>query len=253
MIFKRVLITVLILFCAFFIFSCASKTEEDESKLVDLTTDAGNAKEDTTDESSETKDLTLGEIQDGVYTNDYFNFKIILPSNWFDLDEEQRNLMQDIGKEAIAKDDAVKKKALELASQNTLSLFTLYEMDPLEAQDYNPSFSMVAEKLSGLSNILINTPEQYFEILKTNLTDTIEVDGIPIEYTFIDIENITLSGKEFSVMRLEASVYDGALIINQDYYATKADKYMISAILTYKTSEQKLQLETAMQSIAFNE
>jgi len=221
-----------------------------------ITTDIVKTEENTTENSTQmtnTKELTLGEINDDVYTNEYFNFKITLPTGWYSLSEEQRKSVHDAGAEIITQDDEVKKEYYDLSMQNSLSLFILYEKNPVEATSYNPSISMVAEKLPTLTQVFITSGEQYLESIKSQLSEVKEMNGIPLEYNFVSPENITLGNKDFSVLHIEASLNNGQLIIFQDYYATKVDNYMLGIVTSYLSGEQKYQLENSLQSITFNE
>src|SRR5262249_28813352 len=109
-----------------------------------------------------------GRVVDGVYANQYFGFRYALPLGWTMHGEETQKVLMETGKEVLAGDDEVKKRAMEAASQRTFQLLTVFEFPLGTPNKTNRGIQVFAENVKFAPGI--QTGKDYLEVLEKNLS-----------------------------------------------------------------------------------
>ncbi len=105
------------------------------------------------------KKFDYGEIENGIYSNKFFDMKMILPDKWiFQSNKEISELMKS-GEKLITGNDEKLKSMLKAAKITTANLFAGFKYEKGAPVDFNPSILLVAENLK--SNPGIKTGEDY--------------------------------------------------------------------------------------------
>ncbi|CAH1224228.1 hypothetical protein PAECIP111893_05103 [Paenibacillus plantiphilus] len=189
-------------------------------------------------ESSKEKEVDLGKVESGTYTNEYFGISLKLPEAWIVQDAETINELNEAGKEVIAGDDEEKKKDLDIAEQKTLNLLTISK-EPLGSDEANPNLFILAEKVSLLQGI--KTSGDYLAALQKMLTDS------QLPYTFGESSTVKIGGKEFEV--IEATLDAGEIVVSQKYYSALVDGYALSLAATYFDEASKAEMDKIIADI----
>lgn len=206
--------------------------------------EAGESKETSAEASTDedkTKNVELGTTEKGSYTNDYFGVSLKFPETWEFQDAAGMNELTNASSEAIAGDDATKKKQMELSMQKTLNLLMASEL-PLGGQEVGPSAMAIAEKVSLLQGI--RNGKDYLEATKKFMQDS----QFPYEYD--DITTETIGGKEMDLMKITMDAGNGTTI-TQEYYSTILEGYAFNFIFTYLDDKSKATIDEIKQSVQF--
>lgn len=231
-----------------------AKSNEPAAAETTAGADAGTAKTDDSDKSDKseassedsketdnTSKVELGTTQKGSYTNDYFGVSLKFPEAWEFQDAEGMNQLTSASSEAIAGDDAVKKKQMELSQTKTLNLLMASQY-PLDGGKVGPSAMAIAEKVSLLQGI--RTGEDYLKATKKFMEDS----NFP--YTYKDFTTETIGGKEMDLMQITTDAGDGTTI-TQDYYSTIIEGYAFNFIFTYVDEKSKSEIDSIKKSVQF--
>ncbi|MDQ0171187.1 hypothetical protein [Paenibacillus tundrae] len=212
-----------------------SSAKEDSENTENTETAAETATEDNT------QNVELGTTEKGSYNNDYFGVSLKFPEEWEFQDAAGMNQLTSASSEAIAGDDATKKKQLELSQEKTLNLLMASEL-PLGGQQLGPSAMAIAEKVSLLQGI--RTGKDYLEATK----EFMQASQFPYDYK--DITTETIGGKEMDLMQITMDAGDGTTI-TQDYYSAIIEGYAFNFIFTYLDDESKASIDTIKKSVQF--
>ncbi|MDR6723383.1 hypothetical protein J2W91_001835 [Paenibacillus amylolyticus] len=212
-----------------------SAAKEDTENTENTETATETATEDNT------QNVELGKTEKGSYNNDYFGVSLKFPEEWEFQDAAGMNQLTSASSEAIAGDDATKKKQLELSQEKTLNLLMASEL-PLGGQQVGPSAMAIAEKVSLLQGI--RTGKDYLEATK----EFMQASQFPYDYK--DITTETIGGKEMDLMQITMDAGDGTTI-TQDYYSAIIEGYAFNFIFTYLDDESKASIDTIKKSVQF--
>ena len=190
------------------------------------------------------KSFDYGTVENNVYSNTYFKFKMDVPDQWFVQSKEQNEQLMEMGKKAIAGDDKSMKAALNASDVNVANLLTVFKYELGSAVDYNPSYMFIAENVMKAPGV--KTGSDYFfnarKIMKQSQTPYKHIDE---EYSMKNI-----GGKDFYVMNTEIE-YMG-ISIYQVYYSRVDNGFALNLIISYSTDDEKDELEKIVGSISFD-
>jgi hypothetical protein len=108
-----------------------------------------------------------GGVVDGVYANRYFGFRYVLPQGWTVHGEETQKVLRETGREIVAGDDELKKRAMDAASKRTFSLLTVFEYPLGTPNKTNRGVQIFAENVAFAPGI--QTGKDYLQLLEKNL------------------------------------------------------------------------------------
>jgi len=176
----------------------------------------------------------------GVFTNEYFGLTLPIPDGWFVASEESEKAIRDAGTAAVVGDDATLKAAVEASKKTTFQLLTLSEFEMGAAVEFNPSLTLMAERVSHVPGIKSGKDFLFHAakmLLQTQLPYKLMKEAYPTK----------LGDQEW--YRADF-VFDQALMsIEQSYFAAKHRDYVLVVILSAATKEQMVVLERIADSI----
>lgn len=170
-------------------------------------------------------EVTRGVIDGNVYTSDFSGITFTKPDNWSYYTDEQLAELVNIGVEQLEADNLTK-ALTEVAS--------VYDMC---ASDVTGSSVMVCYENTDMTLTKGKTPEEYMELLQKQLKEMQST----LDYTFGEIETVTLGGEEYTKLTAYAST--GGVEMTQYYYSRYVGKYMASIIITDTVGTQVEDIE----------
>jgi len=184
-----------------------------------------------------------GSVENGIYENEYFDFKINLPEDWVVQSKEQIDNLKNSGKDIVAGDDEKMKAILKASEVNSANLLVAFQHELGAAVEYNPNIMIIAENVKNSPGI--KNGSDYLIQAKKLLQQT------QIKYDFIseDFEKEKISSVEFYKMETHMS-YMG-LEIKQTYYSTVLKGFSFNIIISYVSDDQKEVLLNTLNSLKF--
>ena len=192
-------------------------------------------------EASTNKVISMGEMNDHTYTNDYFGLEFSLPQSWTILTEDEIEIITQAGAELVADGNEELEEELELSEVKTLNLVYSYKHDLSYAEAFNPSISCIAENL-GLAGVVIRSGEDYLD----QVVALFEEAGMPV--TVNDIAKEKLDSVEFDVLNV---TIDYGIAVYQKYYSTVMDGYALNFIISYTSEDELAEFDSILETVTF--
>ncbi len=98
-------------------------------------------------------DFDYGHVENGIYSNTYFDVSINLPQNWVVQSQEQTDKMVEQGSDLIAGEDENMKTVLKASEVNVANLLSAFQYEYGSAVDYNPSIVINSENIKNFPGI----------------------------------------------------------------------------------------------------
>ena len=189
------------------------------------------------------KNFDYGKIENGVYTNDYFDFNIPVPQSWDVRNDEQVKQLQKKGSGLISGNNKELEAKIDEADVNTIVLLTVFKnKDDTAANKFNPSFIILCENLQGSPDI--KKGKDYLDHAKYLMQQS----KMPYQFT-PEYFTEKIGNKEFD--RMDA-VLDGQMGgIQQSYYSIIDKGYALSIIISFVDADQKTDLKEIINKIKF--
>ena len=189
------------------------------------------------------KNFDYGKIENGVYTNDYFDFNIPVPQNWDVRNDEQVQQLQKKGSGLISGNNKELEAKIDEADVNTIVLLTVFKnKEDTTAVKFNPSFILLCENLQGSPDI--KKGKDYLDHAKYLMQQS----KMPYQFT-PEYFTEKVGNKEFD--RMDA-VLDGQMGgIQQSYYSIIDKDYALSIIISFVDHDQKTELKGIINKIKF--
>jgi hypothetical protein len=188
------------------------------------------------------KNFDYGKIENGVYTNNYFNFEIPVPSNWAVQNKEQVKQLQKTGEELVSGNNKELGAKIKAADVRTAILLTVFKNNTDAVTDkFNSSFIILSENLGGMP---IKKGSDYLAHAKGIMQQS------NMSYQFApDYASEKVGNKEFD--RMDVSLNDQAGNVQQSYYSIINKDFALSIIISYADAEQKTELKDIINKIKF--
>lgn len=171
-----------------------------------------------------------GTVNDGVYDNTFFKFKLPINPDWYILDKNETKNIYKQGNKIVAGDNESLKEQLEASQVNLAKLFTAFKDQPGFSLTFNPSIIINAENVKKIPRI--KGASDYFAQAKELMSkSTMKITYLEEKY---DIE---IGSQDFGLLRTLNTT--GDIAITQDYYATVKNDFVLLIILSYDTEETK--------------
>lgn len=193
--------------------------------------------------NSQPDNFDYGHVENGIYLNDYFNFKIKLPVDWVVQSKEQTENLANTGKKLIAGDNDNMKAAIKASEINTAYLLSVFQYELGSAVEYNSNIMIVAESLKNAPGIK-NGSDYLFQSRRI-----LEQGQFKYDYLSEKFESEKIDEIEF--YKMDAYVNYMGLEIKQIYYSTVYKGFSLSVILSYISDEQKEILLNSLNSMTF--
>jgi len=189
------------------------------------------------------KNFDYGKIENGVYTNDYFDFNIPVPQNWDVRNDEQVQQLQKKGSGLISGNNKELEAKIDEADVNTVVLLTVFKnKEDTTAVKFNPSVILLCENLQGSPDI--KKGKDYLDHAKYLMQQS----KMPYQFT-PEYFTEKVGNKEFD--RMDA-VLDGQMGgIQQSYYSIIDKGYALSIIISFVDADQKIELKGIINKIKF--
>jgi hypothetical protein len=189
------------------------------------------------------KNFDYGKIENGVYTNDYFDFNNPIPQSWDARNDEQVQQLQKKGSGLISGNNKELEAKIDEADVNTIVLLTVFKnKDDTAANKFNPSFIILCENLQGSPDI--KRGKDYLDHAKYLMQQS----KMPYQFT-PEYFTEKVGNKEFD--RMDA-VLDGQMGgIQQSYYSIIDKDYAFSIIISFVDADQKTELKGIINKIKF--
>ena len=201
-----------------------NSASDSSSRIVKDDDDEDDEKsDDKEDEKSDDKDeeksgsFTRGKVEDNVYSNKFSGLTFEIPDGWTTLSDEEISDTMSAGLEAGG----------SRMDTDTLLSTTTYDC-MASNMSTGESFTFFFEDVSAYSGSM--TIDDYIDAAK--LTTAYSMPGMNIDW-HVDGEKDTLCGVEFDVFSMEVELEDYGISVNQDYYVTEKNGYMV--IITYSS------------------
>ena len=184
-----------------------------------------------------------GKVENNIYTNSFFDFKVTLPPQWVVQSQEQTEHLVEKGTDFIVGDNDNLKAVIKASEINSAYLLTVFQYEVASAVDYNPSIMLVAENLKLAPGIKTGSDYLFHtrKLLKQTQMQYNNIDG--------DFEKVMIDNQEFYKMNLD--INHMGLNIKQSYYSTILNGFSVNAVISFVTEAQKDELDKIVYSIKF--
>ena len=185
----------------------------------------------------------VGGIENGIYTNRFFGFSLLLPADWAVADEDTEAIMWDAGQLAVSQEDPALSSTVDGAKERSHQLLTLTRFRPDTVREFNPNLMITAERITHLPGI--QDGNDYLLHTARLLV------GSPLEYTVKrPAEPVDVGGHEF--YRAEFRLNAAPMTIEQVHYATIDRGYALTIVLSASTPADVERLDAIVGAILFN-
>ncbi len=192
---------------------------------------------------SQLDDFDYGQVENGIYQNEYFGFSMTLPVDWVVQSQEQRENIVNTGKKMVAGDDENIKSAMKASEVNSANLLAVFQYELGAPVDQNPNVMIIAESVKNAPGIK-NGSDYLFQARRMLQQGHFKYDYISEEFEreiFNDIE----------FYRMDTRINHMGLEVKQEYYSTVLKGFGFNVIISYITDEQKEILLNSLQSMIF--
>ncbi|MCF7560187.1 hypothetical protein L3X39_06010 [Sabulilitoribacter multivorans] len=181
-----------------------------------------------------------GTIENGVYSNTFFGFKLPVNDTWYVLNNDEANNVYKEGNKIAAGDNSSLKEILSASDINLAKLFTAFREEPGTSMFYNPSLLINAENLNNAANI--KSTSDYLREAKKILNQT----QMQIQL-MEEKENVKIGSQNFGYIKLKNTFEEQDII--QDYYVTIKNGFALAIIMSYVEEEGKNEVYTMFDAL----
>jgi len=184
--------------------------------------------------------LDYGAIKDDVYRNGYFHLSLPV-RGWYPADMEMTKWRE----EAAKGDPSSSGKAPVRPpawTRPSIHLVTLYDQGWTAPGEFNSSFFVFAE-LKTLRPKVRNADEYLKAVVADMMVDHPEV-RVPEPPAYVRVD-----GRQGARLRVE--ITQGGKVWRQEYISFMSRKYYLSCVFTWETQEQRLRMQSLLDSLKF--
>lgn len=188
------------------------------------------------------ENFDYGKIENGVYSNNYFDFEIPVPDKWVVQNQEQVKQLQKQGEDLIAGNNKELAAKVKAANVGTAILLTVFKnKTDSNINEFNSSFIILAE---NLGNSGVKKAEDYLVHAKAIMQQS------SISYQFSpDFFSERIGNKEFEGMN--TAMNSNGVTVQQVYYSMIDKNFAVSMIISFARDEQKRELKDIINKIKF--
>jgi hypothetical protein len=209
----------------------------DSFKLVD---DGRESRPRIAEKGNEVGSIDLGRIENSVYINDYFSFRVSLPESWHVVERETNDAALQVSKEVTKGSD---KQANVEFDQSLAKTFLLFSITKFPLRTPNVTQAMLQCGVERLSDKRV-TARSYVEKNRDFQL------GSPLQYKLLrDVYPETIAGLSFFVMDMQQSV--AGVTVKQKYYATLRKGYALFFVTNYFDEADGTAMEKIIQGTKF--
>jgi hypothetical protein len=189
------------------------------------------------------KDFDYGRVQNGKYTNKFFQMEMNIPETWAVQSRGMMDSLSESSKDVVAGNNEDLKKAIDASKIKSANLLGVYRHPIGTVEEYNYGLVMVAENLSV--NPEIKTGSDYLAATKKLL----KMSQVTVAQIDESSSRSEINGQEFYSMHARLNVT--GIEVDQIYYSTIRNGFCITTIISYTADDQKKELEKLVESIKF--
>jgi hypothetical protein len=188
------------------------------------------------------KNFDYGKIENGTYTNSYFDFEIPVPSNWAVQNKEQVQQLQKTGEDLVSGNNKELGAKIKASNITTAILLTVFKNKTDAVTDkFNSSFIILSENLRGMP---IKKGSDYLAHAKEIMQQS------NMSYQFVpEYSTEKIGNREFD--RMDVSLSGQAENVQQSYYSVIDQGFALSIIISYGDDQQKAELKNIINKIKF--
>ena len=188
------------------------------------------------------KSFDYGKIDNGVYTNNYFDFEIPVPRDWAVQNKEQVEQLQKTGEELVSEGNKELGAKIKAADVRTAILLTVFKnKTDSVTEKFNSSFIILSENLGGMP---IKKGSEYLSHSKEIMQQSNMSYQFAPSYATEKIGN-----RDFD--RMDVSLGGQTPNVHQSYYSLIDRDFALSVIISYEDEEQKAELKKIINTIKF--
>ena len=181
-------------------------------------------------------DFDYGKLENGVYSNNYFQFKLPVPESWAVQTREQVQQLQKQDGEAVNSELTSTIKAVDV--QAAILLTVLKNKPENSLNEFNPSFIILAENLGG--STVMKTAKDYLEHAKEVMKQS------NLDYQFApEYYSEKIGNRKFDAMNITLDS------VQRTYYSMLNRNFALSLIISYRDDQQKQELKNVINKIRF--
>lgn len=184
-----------------------------------------------------------GRLQDGVYTNDHFNFSFTVKPGWVAMDAAARKAVTEAGKAIVEEGATEKKKAeMEAAMSRTSVLISVskYAVNS-PTTEFNAMLMCMAERVP---TAVIKTGDDY---LRASL---LAFEGTAMKAEIVGRTRVErLDGVPFTVADIKLSA--GRRVIMQRYHVRLVGAHILAFVYSYVDEVDLLPADEMMNTLRF--
>lgn len=186
--------------------------------------------------------IDLGEIENNIYTNDYFKLKMNILDN-YENEIENNKVFKDSAIKFLSDDDEAKKKELRRSDVGKANLLFLLKTN-VDYADFRPSLKLDTKNLDFKPNI--NKPSDMLE----ETVDYLKQSKLDIVYINDDYSKVNINGHNFTTLKMKVK-FDG-IHITQEAYSKIINDFYVSFLIAYDNEKDKDELMKMINSIEIN-
>ena len=192
------------------------------------------------EKTNEVGAVDLGKMENSVYSNDSFGFKVSLPESWHVVERETTDAALQVSKEMAKGSDKQANVEFDQSLAKTFLFFTLTKF-PLRTP--NVTQAMLQCGVERVSDKRV-TARFYLEKNRDFLL------GSPLQYKLLrDVYPETIAGLSFFVMDMQQSA--AGITVQQKYYATIRKGYALFFVTNYFVDADNIAMEKIIQGTQF--
>jgi phosphomevalonate kinase len=183
-------------------------------------------------------DFDYGKIENGVYNNNYFQFKIPVPENWAVQTREQVQQLQKQDGEAVSTNNSELRSTIKAADVQAAILLTVLKTKPENSlNEFNSSFIILAE---NVGNTVMKAGKDYLEHAKEIMKQS------NLSYQFApEYYSEKIGNRKFDAMNITLDS------VQRTYYSMINRNFALSLIISYRDDQQKQELKNVINKIRF--
>lgn len=178
----------------------------------------------------------LGNVENGVYKNEFFGVKVDVPAEMHILTKQEQGDARDGGARMLSKDVDGDQEAWERAVKAEVLLLSVSEVKPGTGPSASLNIGVIRQPTG-------TTPKEVADTAKEFLLRNPAISVVSHS------KAVELGGRDFS--RLELEVKNGGSKLDVRYYVTIVRGYSMTFVVTYLEKEQLDRFEKVLATVKF--
>ena len=192
------------------------------------------------DTTTATENFDYGKIENGKYTNRFFNFQIDVPASWSVTNHDEMATMTEKGLDMMAGEEKQTEKMVEAARIASAQLLNISQFPINSDVEFNSNLIISVDDITEFPEI--KNGKDYLEHTK----ETFVAMGLDLEIAD-EISEKIISNKTYHQMIVHIKLEQASF--SQQYISIVDKGYIINYVLTYGNEAGKADLEKIIRSL----